>query len=575
MERGRLNYLFVFLVLVLVVNVINVSAESDFDVDNPESWYVYSDMMIDVPVDKLVEYADDTKVLFEYLNQKQREDFNKALLKKKLGEEISSSGLGDDGLRWDGDKLIGESGAVLDLSDLPRGLVGIKYDKVKGFSYEVKRGQSEVGSLSVDKGGYGADGFYDTGSILDGAEWDLIGDVVLENGIVSLDNGAMVSQGKITYSQTSEDKNGLVDFVSETRAVLTNAEAEYSGLGSVRAYDVPTLAIFDNGAVDYEYSTQYARLYSKGDITNADFYGKNQMDIILDKKFDEVRGRGLKDAGVNVFVSGENSEGIRIEFDGDETKFPRSVRDAKHSVDKIVNELDSENVFRLQKYKYNQVVEIPEEEGLKPKVFVEMIPADSVSGEKDAGTFLFNSDETVLAGKGLLKVDFHGVKVPMADYSLGSEGDGKRMTLTLKRPLTSEQVQGVLKSDRSGALEKMTERYEGKSVFEKISEFAEQAGEVGNAGAFVLKYSEESLNLASLIGSMSYDKVKGTLGNLEKGTKIIFDSSREPGTVTIEGFKDNLGNDPLHKQEIYPKEFVEVLVNALGERIGAINPEEN
>ena len=229
----------------------------------------------------------------------------------------------------------------------------------------------------------------------------------------------------------------------------------------------------------------------------------------------------------------------------------------------------------MQKYKYNQVVEIPEEEGLKPKVFVEMIPADSVSGEKDAGTFLFNSDETVLAGKGLLKVDFHGVKVPMADYSLGSEGDGKRMTLTLKRPLTSEQVQGVLKSDRSGALEKMTERYEGKSVFEKISEFAEQAGEVGNAGAFVLKYSEESLNLASLIGSMSYDKVKGTLGNLEKGTKIIFDSSREPGTVTIEGFKDNLGNDPLHKQEIYPKEFVEVLVNALGERIGAINPEEN
>ena len=45
--------------------------------------------------------------------------------------------------------------------------------------------------------------------------------------------------------------------------------------------------------------------------------------------------------------------------------------------------------------------------------------------------------------------------------------------------------------------------------------------------------------------------------------------------MTIEGFKDNLGNDPLHKQEIYPKEFVEVLVNALGERIGAINPEEN
>ena len=574
MKRVGLNYLFVVLVFVLIGSV---NAESDFSIDDPETWYVYSDMISSVPVEKLVEYAEDTKVLFDYLVEKQREDFNKALLKKKLGVDIESSGLGDNSLRWEGDKLIGGD-AVLDFSNLPRDMVGVKYEEGKGFTYEVKRGQADVGSLSVDKGGYGKKGFYDTGSSLDGAEWNLIGDVVLENGVFSLDNSAVIDIGKISYAQSSEGKKGFVEVISETRAVLTNVEAEYSSLGSVRTYESPTLAVFDGESIGDEYSKQYARLYEKSFVekseegkmkfVKADFYGENKMEIVLNKKFDEVSGTGLEGAGVSVF-DGD----VRVEFDGDETKFPRSVRDAKYSVDKIVNELDAENVFRLQKYKYNQVVEIPDEEGLEPRVFVEMIPADSASGEKDAGTFLFNSDKKVLSGKGVLKVDFHGPKIPIADYSLGSEGDGKRMTLTLLRSLTSKQVEGVLKSDRGGTLEKMTERYQGKSIFEKISEFAEQTEEVG--GAFVLKYSGESLNLARLISGMSYDKAKGTSGNLDKGTKIIFDSSREPGTVTIEGFKDNLGNDPLHKQGIYPREFVDALVNELGERIGAVNSGEN
>jgi hypothetical protein len=342
--KKSIKILFLLIIIGLFFNVL-VSGEEikKFNPSDPRTWEFGTDNEVkSITTEEIYTrysgYPEVIEKLWNKFDEKAKNDFLETEIFRKTKLRISLENLGYKDLKFKDGKLTDSKGAVFDMNNFPKDLKKIIYDSQKGFIYSTE-GDGYKGSLVVNKGGYGADGFYGTGSPIDGAKWNGKGDAVQDSqkGLI-LNNGAEFDvknkDNLITYKQKFNDKEGLVEIVSSSRAKLTNSEAKDSKNGIIGAEDIATFAVFDDDPVD---SKQYARIGSK----EVNFYGE-KMDLEILRDFEKVVGSGIGN-GVN-FINGD----FKLKFKGENIYPLRDIKNIKYKVDLIQNNENLKQTYGIK-----------------------------------------------------------------------------------------------------------------------------------------------------------------------------------------------------------------------------------
>ncbi|MDP2925680.1 MAG: HEAT repeat domain-containing protein [Nanoarchaeota archaeon] len=350
-------FLLVFFLVNLIINTSLVSAQ--FNKEDPRTWESASDLELKLITSEDIflhytGYKDLTERLWLKFSENARNRFIEAEAEKLSKLKIKSD-LAKDGLILQNNVILNNKGGVFDLTNAPEGLEEIGYENEK-FVYKFSSG----GTVKMSKGGYGKEGIHSTETILDTGVFKFTGEGVAEpdfdNKKIKLDNGVELFLKNINYKQLNANIPGYVDFVSGTRAVVKTIEAK-GDYGSIKAYNNPILAVFDEEPISEDYSQQFARVTEK----QVNFYG-DDITIAISNNKEKVVGTGV---GRGVTISDGDSE---IKFIEDKIKFPRTVKDFKYNIDEIKNEKIPENVFKIIK---------------------------SITGE----SYLFHNSKRVVAGK--------------------------------------------------------------------------------------------------------------------------------------------------------------------------------
>jgi len=399
----------------------------------------------------------------------------------------------------------------------------------------------------------------------------------------------------VTITQTNKEIPGELRFISEGQYIIKNINYDKYGFASVISYNEPVFMSF-NKDIPQEYSEQFVRFNTNGDenTNTIEFQGKNKMDIRVQNMFDEVKGIGQEGSGVKL-LNGD----VEIEFDGTKTKYPRSVKDAEFTIKNLINGLNPENNFKLQKLEtvIYKVEEIGEN---RFKAFYKTIPVDYLTGNgKDAGSILINSENRVIAGSGKFKqeqtsetigvtIATYKLELPqdfedslpggiesIGEFSSEVENIGKSFSFQLNYGISGDQILEKFQRQDISLIERIrqgTERItqqetifgvvdEAFSESEDISEFIQRTRDIGN---IVSTYPEETYDLMSTIAGIGYDKNDVSYGNYDEGTTFTFDSRKDPALLTITYKKDAASRETAVVQRTYPQAFINEVINQLG-----------
>lgn len=502
---------------------------------------------------------------------------------------IQLKGFDHETLTWQEGEILGNKKTWVDLTQLPEGLTNLEYDGEK-FIYDFGDGEISTDTGSVNNNG-NLVGVEDFGEIF--VSLGENGEMSFSNGKFIITEGASFTIKGIIVEPTNKDLPGELNIFSEDQYILKNIKFNKLEHSSVVSYNEPVFVSF-NKDIPEEYLEQYVLFNTENDKNTVEFQGKSKMDIRVQRMFDEVKGIGQQDSGVRL-LNGD----VEIEFDGTKTKYPRSVRKSKYTIKNLVNGLDPENNFRLQKYE-TVVYKVEEIGENRFKAFYKTIPVDYLTGEgKDAGSILINSENRVIAGSGKFKqeqtsetigatIATYKLELPQGfedslpegiesieEFSSEVEDTGKSFSFQVNYGISGDQILEALQRQDFSLIDRIQQRTERiiqqETIFgvvdeafsesEDLSEFIQRTRDIGN---LVSTYPEETYDLMSTIAGIGYDKDDVSYGNYDKGTTFTFDSRKDPALLTITYKKDAASMETAVVQRTYPQAFINEVVNQLG-----------